>query len=370
LLLALIPLILFTGGVIGIYVQPPALRAFLRLTGLKPGGGTNNPIAVPVEVSTAEPAQQLSIRSVVALGRLVPDGKVITISPPYGAGDARIEEVKVAIGQHVERGETVALLDNNQSLEAAVGSAEANVALQRATLEQTRRSISASYEEARATLERAQTGAQLATQDFHRQQELYKKGAGVQAELDQAAAALAQAQRDVAKAEATVSRFESQQVEDQPDVIVAARKLDAAIADLNRARHDLARGIVTAPVSGTILDIFVRPGEKPGGKGILEIGNTQRMTAELEVYQAEIGRVAIGQLVELTADPLDGPLHGMVSEIGYAVERQTVMRDDPAANADARVVKVIVSLDHESSTRAAKLTNLEVTGRIAVEDQQ
>lgn len=112
----------------------------------------------------------------------------------------------------------------------------------------------------------------------------------------------------------------------------------------------------------------MRPGGKPGSKGILDIGNIQRITAELEVYQSEIGSVAIGQQVELTADAIKQPLHGTVTEIGFAVERQTVIRDDPAANTDARIIKVKVSLDDESSKRAAKLTNLEVTGRIAAED--
>lgn len=367
-LLPFIPLLLFTGGVIGIYVQPPALRAFLRVTGLQPGGGTSNPIAVPPEqVGTTQPSRS-TIRSVVALGRLMPDGKVITISPPYGAGDARIEEIKVAVGSRVERGDTLALLDNSQSLEAAVESAEANVALQKATLEQTRRAVAASLEEAKAALERANAGAKLAEQDLRRVQELRKKDAIAQADLDQAEAIASQAKRDVAKAEATLSRYEFRDVEEQSDVVVAARKLDSSIADLNRARRDLARGVVIAPLAGTILDIHVRVGEKPGTKGILDIGNIQQMTAELEVYQSEIGSIMIGQQVELTANGISESFHGVVTEIGFAIERQTVIDDDPAANTDARIVKVEACLDEQSSKRAAKFTNLEVTGRIAVED--
>lgn len=369
-LLPFIPLLLFTGGVIGIFFQPPALRYFLKFTGLKPGGGTSNPIAVPVEKTVIEEPKQATVRSVVALGRLIPEGKVLTISPPYGAGDARIQEIKVAIGSRVNRGDTLALLDNHQSLEAAVVSAEANVALQKATLDQTRKTIAASLEESRAALERAKSIANLATQDHERQEKLFQKKMGSQADIDQANALLSQAQRDVAKAEATVSRFESQRIEDQTDVVVAARKVDTAEADLNRARLDLARGMIMAPVSGTILDIHARPGEKPGAKGVMEIGDIQRMTVELEVYQSEISSVAVGQHVEVTSDALRESFHGMVSEIGFAVERQTVMRDDPAANSDARIIKVKVNLDDESSLRVSRLTNLEVTGRIAVEELQ
>lgn len=364
----LVPLILFTGAFIGIYVQPPALRAFLRLTGLEPGGGTSSPIAVPVEPHVVDEPEQSTIRSVVALGRLVPEGKVITISPPFGAGDARIDEVQVQVGSQVSRGDTLAFLDNRASLESAVTSAEANVALQETSLTQTRATVAASLTEAKATLDRANASEELALQDLERMRSLRKKNAATPSELDRAVAVHVQAEKDVAKAAATLTRYQSLDIDSQPDVAVAARKVDSAIADLNRAKRDLARGIVTAPVSGTILDIHARPGEKPGANGILDIGNVQRMTAELEVYQSEIYWVTVGQHVELSADALQSGLTGLVSEIGFSVERQTTIQDDPAANTDARIIKVTVRLDGESSKRAARLTNLEVTGRIAVED--
>lgn len=367
--LLFIPLLLFTGGFVGIYVQPPALRAFLRITGLKPGGGTSSPIAVPIEEAAPDTAlDKTSIRSVVALGRLVPEGKVITIAPPYGSGDARIEEIKVEIGSRVERGDTLAILDNRSSLESALASAEADLALQKSSLAQTRLTITSSFEEAQAALQRAKAGQQLALREYKRIKSLQAQSAVSASEVDQASSAYSQAQQDVAKAEATLSRFDSTQIEQQPDVIVAIRKTESAMATLNRAKRDLTRSIVTAPVTGTILDIHARPGEKPNAQGILDIGNVQRMTAEMEVYQSEIGFVAVGQHAELTAEPLQEPLYGLVSEIGFSVERQTIIRDDPAANVDARVIKVTVHLDVDSSQRASRLTNLEVTGRIAVEE--
>lgn len=41
---------MFSGAVIGLYFQPPALRAFYAATGLRPGGGASMPIALPPEV--------------------------------------------------------------------------------------------------------------------------------------------------------------------------------------------------------------------------------------------------------------------------------------------------------------------------------
>ena len=59
-----------------------------------------------------------------------------------------------------------------------------------------------------------------------------------------------------------------------------------------------------------------------------------------------------------------------VSAIGLEIGRQTITSDDPAAQTDARVVDVIISLAPESSARAARLTNLEVITRIDAGRQQ
>jgi HlyD family secretion protein len=89
------------------------------------------------------------------------------------------------------------------------------------------------------------------------------------------------------------------------------------------------------------------------------------MTVELEVYQTDIRRVALGQPVSITTRALGPePLAGRVTEIGLEVKRQSLIADDPAANTDARVILVTVTLDAASSARAAALTGLEVVGRV------
>ncbi len=370
LVLPLIFLIMFTGAVIGIYIQPPALRAFLRITGLTPGGGTDNPIAVAPPAGDNTHAEGAStIRSVIALGRLVPEGDVVTVAMPYGAGDARVDTIHIRIGQLVERGDTLAILDSAGPLQNAVASAEANLALKKASLDQTRNSIGASLKEARATRSRARATAKASKLNLRRTKDLFDQGVSSQATLDSATARSIESRRDVDKASATLSRYSSEDLDNQADVTVALRGVEAARADLNRAQSDLARSIVTAPVSGTVLDVHVHPGEKPGTRGIADIGNTKRMTAELEVYQSEIAFVAPGQRVELTSDALKESLTGLVSTIGYSVSAQSQLSSDPAANSDARVIDVTVMLDPDASRRAARLVNLEVTARIAVEDE-
>ena len=113
-----------------------------------------------------------------------------------------------------------------------------------------------------------------------------------------------------------------------------------------------------------MLTVHVRAGEKPGAKGILNLGNLDVMTAEAEIYQTQIGRVAVGDPATLSADALSRPLRGSVSRVGLEVGRQTLTDTSPAANTDARVVKVYIRLDPDSAGIARRFTNLQVVARI------
>ena len=358
----LVWLIFALGAFVGLYVQPPGLQMLMTLLGLEPGGGTRNPMAVRVE----RPPTATAPRAVVALGRLTPEDDVITVAPPFGSGDARIASVLVKEGSRVEKGAVLAVLDNEAALQAAAEAARAAVAVRKATLAQTRATIVASRDEARASLARAESVLNNAQREFERADELRRRGIAADTTYDQRRAARDQAQREVEAARATLSRFENADVDAQHDVLVVARNLDAAQADLARAEGDLEKAYVRAPAAGTVLTIHVRPGEKPGNKGVLNLGDLTNMTAEFEVYQTQIGQVAVGDPVRLTADALPRPLAGAVTRIGLEVGRQTLTDASPAANTDARVVKVYVRLDPESSEVAQRYTNLQVIGRITV----
>ncbi len=365
LLVLLLPAFMFSGGVIGMYFQPAPLQKFFALTGWQPGGGSQTPIALPPNIDLPpEMVETMQATDVVGLARLMPRGDVSIVAPPYGAGDARIAEILVATGDRVEKGNVVARLDNEGQLQSAVLMAEANVAVRQAALMQTRAAVLNSEGEAQAGLELAQTAATEAVVENQRAQELFQRGVTTQAALDASAAAERQAAFLVQKAQATLARFTGEGVDMQPDVVVAARNLDAADADLARAHSDLARAAVLAPVSGVILDILARAGERPNAAGIMQMGDTDQMMAEVEVYQDRIGAVAAGQPVELVATAIGQTLQGRVQSIGLMVGRQGLVSDDTAANTDARVITVMVELDARSSAVAARFTNLEVIARI------
>lgn len=356
------------GGFIGLYFQPPGLQKLMAALQLQPGGGTSSPIALPVQrpdprqVGAADlPTRQM----VVGLGRLLPEGEVVIVAPPFGAGDARVASLKVTEGDRVEHGSVLAVLDSERTLLAAIGSARAQLAAREANLAQVRASVQASRDEAGATLARAETTYQNTVREFERVEILRQRGYAAEQSFDQRRAARDEAAREVERARATLSRYGSGDLDAQADVRVAERNVDTARADLARAQADLDKAYVRAPITGTVLTVHVRPGEKPGAQGLMNLGNIDSMTVEVEVYQAQVGRVLVGDSVEVTAEALPQRLKGSVTRIGLEVGRQTVVDANPAANTDARVVKITVALEPDSSSLAQRFTNLQVTARIA-----
>jgi HlyD family secretion protein len=365
LLVLLVPVLMFTGAVMGMYFQPPGLQKFYLLTGLQPGAGSDAPIALPPDIDLPpKMAETMLPTDVVGLARVMPRGDVSIVAAPYGAGDARVAELLVSVGDQVQKGTPLARLDNRTTLESAVLAAQANLAIKEAALMQTRAAIAASRDEAQAALDQAVSSAAEASSSLARTEELFQRKVASEATVESVRAASAAAALAVARAEATLTRFSALALEDQPDVVVATRNMDAAKAELARSRLDLERAVVFAPIAGTILDIHATPGQRPPTGGVMDMGDTSQMMAEVEIWQDRIAAIKPGQPVELAAVALGQTLRGVVDSIGLTVGRQGLISDDAAENKDARVIRVLVKLDAASTQVAARYTNLEVIARI------
>jgi HlyD family secretion protein len=135
-------------------------------------------------------------------------------------------------------------------------------------------------------------------------------------------------------------------------------KVDMLRAQLERAKAELDLAVVRSPITGRVLDVHARDGERVGPDGIAEIGQTDSMYAIAEVYETDVQRVRVGQRATVTSPALPEPVAGTVDRIGLKVGKKDVLSVDPAARTDARVVEVRIQLDDPS--QVATLTNLEV----------
>lgn len=361
-------LLLLLGGVLGLYFQGPALRAVFDWTMLQPGAGARQPIALPVDrVPSPERVAAMAVGDVVALGRLQPAGGIIAVALPQGAGDARIDQILVEEGNVVAKGAVLAVLDSLVLYESALMTAESTLAIRRAALAQTRVQVETTEAELRAQIRGAETMLAAAERELARASSLFDRGATTQAIREDAERTVDAARADLDRLKASLTRYHPGQDGLQVDIAVAAADLAAAEAAALQARRDLDRARVLAPQGGTIIEVAARAGERTPADGLLRMGDTERMEAELEVFQTMAPRVAAGQPVTLISGVLgEEPLTGHVSSISTLIGRQSVTADDPAANTDARVLTVTVALDEASSARAAAYVNLEVVARIAV----
>lgn len=358
--------LLLLGGVLGLYFQGPALRAVFDWTPLEPGAGASKPIALPLErIPSQERVAALAVGDVLALGRLRPRDGIVAVGLPAGTGDARIERLLVVQGDVVEKGALLAVLDTRVQYEASLENAKTTQATRQASLDKMRAQIAIGEAETRALLESAKVSQAAAESELGRARQLRARDVTTEARLEDAQSKVDAAKADVTRLTATLSRYTPDEDGKQVDVALAEAELAAAEAAVNQAQKDLERASVHAPRAGTVIELNLREGERPPADGLLKLGDTSLMEAELEVFQTNVARVAVGQSVSIRSNVLGKvELTGRVARIGTLVGRQDVTDDDPAANTDARVLEVIVNLDEASSARAARLVGLEVVARI------
>ncbi|MBD1868659.1 HlyD family efflux transporter periplasmic adaptor subunit [Cyanobacteria bacterium FACHB-471] len=333
--------------------------------------------------------------TVAALGRLEPEGEVVNVSGPQGD---RISELLVAEGDYVRQGEILAYLESHEerlaernyaasqlaeaqtrlAAEAQYGTAQVEEA--RTRLGQIDRPQSLEIEAQQATVRQLEAELDLAETDLERSRSLRAEGAISQQELDQQFTEVRRSQEELNNARASLVRLETARTRDLENARAQVQstqaestrsqaqiEVDSAARNLELANASLDRTVIRAPSDGEVLQIITQTGEAIAETGILEMGDTRQMYVVAEVYETDVGLVELGQKATITSrnGAFDETLTGTVERIGTQIFKNDVLDDDPAANADARVVEVKIRLDQ--SEPVARLTNLQVDVRIDVD---
>jgi len=281
-------------------------------------------------------AQDKFQQAVSALGRLEPDGGIIRVaapSTPQAVSGSILAQLHVSEGDYVKKGDLLAITDSMQLMQVALEQAETELEL----------SILASRAE-QSRADEACVLADVATREAERRASLLARKLASEEETEQA-----QGDAEAKAASCTAAHANSR---------VAESRIDVARTGVAFKKAELQRTFITAPFNGRVLDILAQPGEFIGLTGILELGRVDRMYAIAEVYETDIGRVAIGQTAHISSDALAEPLTGQVEFIHLKVAKQDEIGTDPAARKDARIIEVEILLDKPEM--AAALTNLQV----------
>jgi HlyD family secretion protein len=323
------------------------------------GGALYTPSLHPSQPST--PVRRSLPARVSALGRLAPEGEVVAVAPPTLIGASagtRVDQVLVTVGDEVKAGQIVAILDTQRSRAATVLEAKAKVEVAKAKLAQVqagpkRHEVSAQQ----AVIRRSEADLLAAHEEFERTQRLSHSKAVSREEYTLSRQKHAQAQ---ATLEQNKAQLDSLKTIRQVDVNAAEAEVLQAEASLAVAQEDLLHTQVRSPLSGRVLRIRVRPGERVGDQGILDVGNTNVMHVVAEIYEEDVGKVSIGQTAKARVPTLGVDLFGTVVSKDLIVSRKVIFSNDPVADIDARVVEVRIRLSAADGAKVAGLSNARV----------
>ncbi|HBO3044276.1 TPA: HlyD family efflux transporter periplasmic adaptor subunit [Pseudomonas aeruginosa] len=230
----------------------------------------------------------------------------------------RVASINVDEGDFVKSGEVVARMDT-QVLEAQLAQAQAEVRRAQ-NAKSTAESLVAQRTSEKATAEAvvAQRQAELtaAEKRFSRTEQLVKRNALPQQQLDDdravmqsAQAALAASRSQVVSAQAGIAAARSQ-------VIEAQSAIEAASASTVRLQADIDDSLLKAPRSGRVQYRVAQPGEvlAAGGK-LLDMVDLADVYMTFFLPSGQAGKVELGQEVRLVIDAL--PQYVIPAKVSY-----------------------------------------------------
>lgn len=349
---------------------------------------------IGTEPAPVAPAPEPKPTAVSALGQIEPEGEIIELSVSSAAESSKVEKLLVKRGDKVKQGQVVAVLDRYDRASTAVDKAQTDVRIAQANLERVRAGAKQgdiSAQEAAIERLEAELRGQEASQkaaisrltaelsnaqvEYNRYRQLFKDGAISAQERDTRRLRVDTVGQQLAEAKETLNRtIETTNVQRNEaqaklesiaevrsvDVQVAQAELEQAQAAVKQARAELALNEVRSPIDGRVLEVNVRPGEVVGNRGIVAIGQTERMYVTAEVYETDVDKIRLGQKAVVTGSAFQEKLEGEVTQIGLEVRQQDVFESDPLVNTDNKVVEVKIRLSPESSKRVTALSNLQV----------
>jgi HlyD family secretion protein len=277
-------------------------------------------------------------------GLVEPVSEEVRVSAQIGG---RLERVLVDEGDRVTAGQVLAVLDN-RDYRARVDSARADVDVRDAARRRVENGARGQErQEAAAAVAEAEAVLDHAAADAARMRGLLRERV------------IAKAEADTAERAERVARARVDAARQRLDLVTAdAREEDSAqaAADVRLARARMAEAaalydktLVRAPIDGVVLRRHRRAGESVSTQfdsPIVTIADDRVRRVRVDVDEADIGRLAVGQPAYVTADAFgDRRFAGRVVRVGQLLGRKNVRTDEPTERVDTKVLEALVELD-------------------------
>lgn len=236
----------------------------------------------------------------------------VTIFPKTGG---KIASVNVDIGDTVTAGQVLFTLDTAelqaqlQAQQAALTSSNANLAkISDSGLQQQITSLEQS-------VQKSQLAYNDAKDNYDKMQKLYSAGAISKQELDSAKLRFDNSSIDLKSAQdnlnLTIEKSGPQSTQ------AAAAQVAQAQAGVNSAQIQLNNASITSPITGVVSAKDVKVGQLAGGQsGSVTIIDSSSFIAEVNVPDKVIGKLQVGQSVQVTVSALDNKkVTGVIDKI-------------------------------------------------------
>lgn len=272
--------------------------------------------------------------TVLASGKVeVPEKQEITART-----NAIIQEVRVAEGDAVQKGQVLLKLDTTELLRN-LKREEANLALQQANLAKSKAGARPQeIEQDKAAVKRAEVAYATAKAKYERNQVLYREGAISGESLDTSYQEFVAAESEFRSAQ---QRLSLRLAGDTRESIKAQEaQVKQALLATELAREELARAEVTAPMDGVILSLQAEKGKYVTvGTPLAVIGSSGKLQVRAEINEADSGNLKTGQPVKITSSALPKEeFFGKIIRVGAAAQTKA------KSNGEQTDVQVLVGL--------------------------
>jgi HlyD family secretion protein len=251
-----------------------------------------------LQVREAQVARQPLASTVSTNGRVEPEMNIEIPSPLA----TTVKAVYVQPGDRVPAGKLLMVLDDIQA-RARLASAESGVRTAQAALEAaTHNGTREQQQAAAADINRSRLDHDQAQHDLDALVKLNATGAASASEV-----AAARQRLETTSAALEASQASSHDRYSPAEVARAQAALAEAEAGLAAARQVEEQTQVRAPVAGTVYSIDVKPTEfADTGKVLLQLANLRKERVRAYFDEPEIGRLAVGQPIDVKWDARPG----------------------------------------------------------------
>jgi HlyD family secretion protein len=293
-----------------------------------------------------------------ALGRIEPASRVRKLTHPGGMATTRVDQLLVQEGDRVAAGQLVAIFADAAQKEAVVAQAEASLAEAQATLAK----VKAAGRASEIAAQRARIAAlgyqeEINRRDATRSDRLVVSGAGPEATAERNRFAAQRSAAERAEAQAQLETLSRPRAEDVTLYEAQSRRAEAEVI---KAKADAALSRIYAPIDGTVMKIYARPGDQVGSDGLMDLADLTRLDVVADVYETDLPRLRVGAEASIQAPGDPRRYAATVREVGWLVRRTTQASNDPIAAVDARTIEVRLTLSEDAVKQLERRTNMQV----------